>query len=59
MSYIYQAIIADKEEGIKMSQEKWACYFVGRPEDTISQDDKECTGQRATRTAELSSGCPL
>lgn len=44
--------MADKEKGIRQGQEKWACYFVGRSENTISQVDKECTGQRATSTGE-------
>lgn len=35
-------------------------YSVGRPEDTVSQDDKECPGQRGISIAEkLRSGCPL
>lgn len=35
-------------------------YSVGRPGDTISQDDKECAGHRETSIAEkLNRDCPL
>lgn len=68
LSEVYLSpIMVDESEAILKGWGKRACYIqctyfirqkahhpysVGRPEDTVSQNDKKCSGQRGTSIAE-------